>query len=147
MDFYKNNAYPDVVLHDCCFTISKFHDNLCFSFPTGVGISADNDVIWNIPAKIKISKLDPSALCILSVKPKMAIGQLRWILKEISLENLEQIFYSGHSLQVIDEFYSYGQAIWTCAIYPYDKRLSKKFGNISLHVTTESPLEYYLDKK
>ena len=42
MIFYKNNAYPEVYLHDCNFQIKTIDNKIQFVFPEGVGV-VDNE--------------------------------------------------------------------------------------------------------
>ena len=44
MIFYKNNAYPDVNLHDCNFQIKIVENKIQFVFPEGFGV-VNNDKI------------------------------------------------------------------------------------------------------
>ena len=118
MTFYKNNAYPDVNLHDCNFQIKATDDTVQFWFPQGVGVEQDGKIDWTIPGMIRISNCPIDELSIYSVKHFNFLGIHCKILREITLKDLNKIFENGGFLQVFDEYYCYQQFIWKCAIFP-----------------------------
>ncbi|MBR2293536.1 MAG: hypothetical protein IKA44_04455 [Clostridia bacterium] len=148
MIFYKNNAYPEVCLHDCNFQIKTIDNKIQCVFPEGVAVVDNEKIDWSVKGMIQISDCSIDEITINSIKPFNFFGIHRMIAKEISLQELNEIFQRGGFLQVFDECYSYGRFIWKCAIYPYksNKKFVQKYGEIEISAFTESPLEYYLDK-
>ena len=148
MDFYKNNAYPDVNLHDCNFFIKVIDNNIQFIFPEGVGVIENTNIDWTYKGMIQLSNCSIDELSISSTKPFNFLGIHRMITKDITLKDLSKIFENNGFLQVYNEYYSYQEFVWKCDIYPYNKnkKLIKKYGQIEISAFTESPLEYYLEK-
>ena len=97
---------------------------------------------------IQLSNCSIDEFDICSVKPFNFLWIHRLVSREITMKELNEIFQSGAYLQLYDEYYSYGEFLWRCAIYPYNtnKKSVKKYGTIEINGFTESPLEYYLEK-
>ena len=148
MVFYKNNAYPEVNLHDCNFQIKTVDNKIQFVFPEGFGATSNGEVNHSTKGMIQITDCSIDEISIYSVKHFNFLGVHRVVMKEISLKELNEIFKSGGFLQLFNEFYSYNEFIWKCAIYPYNtnKKFVKKYGGIEISAYTESSLEYYFDK-
>lgn len=148
MTFYKNNAYPDVTLHDCNFQIKAIDNHIRFIFPEGVGVVRGDKLICASKAMLQLSNCSLEDISIYSVKHSKFFGIYRAILKEISIKELNQIFENGGFLQQFNEYYSFEQFIWECDIYPYkaNKKFVKKYGEIVIRAITDSPLEYYLEE-
>ena len=146
MTFFKNNAYPDVILHDCNFQIKEIDNNIQFIFPEGVGVVRDNKLVWDIKAMLQLSNCSMDDISIYSVLHSNFLGIHRAIFKEISIKELNRLFENGGYLQLYNEYYSFEQFVWECSIYPYkfNKKFAKKYGEIVIRAITEAPLEYYL---
>lgn len=148
MKFHKHNAYPDINLHDCKFFIKTNDNNIQFVFPDGVGVIENGEINWTIKGMIQLSNCSPEDMDISATKPFNFLGIHRLITKEITFKDLNKIFENNGLLEVYNEYYSCGEFIWECSIWPYNKnkKLHKKYGNITIRAFTENHLEYYLEK-
>ena len=148
MIFYKNNAYPDVDLHDCNFQIKVVDNSIRFDFFEGFAVLTNGKYESSVKGMIQISDCSIDEISICSVKPFNFLGIHRMESRELSFKELNKIFQNGGCLQLFGEYYSYEQFIWKCAIYPYstNKKYVKKYGEIEISAFTESPFEYYLGK-
>lgn len=147
MKFFKNNAYPEVNLHDCHFKIEVCDGNIRFLFPEGVGLVSGDQLNWCKKGMIQLSDCSLEDLEIFSVKWSSRFGKLRKVSREISLRDLNVLFERGGCLELWDEYYSDSRFLWKCAIYPYteNKKFQRKYGEIEIGAFTESPMEYYLE--
>ena len=146
MRFYKNNAYPDIVLHDYTFKPLYDGENLVFNFDQGFSVKMEEEYEHYVKGMIKIPQFSLDELNVYSVKNFNFLGIHRKIERCIEIDEFFELCKKTR-LVVYDEYYAMGQFIWKCAIYPYDEKKYKKYGDIVLNANMddfEKLLEYYL---
>lgn len=147
MKFYKNNAYPEIILHDCDFKMRVDGNDVIFDFPKGLGIMKNGKLGWTGKGKVKLSGCSADDLDFISVKRFNLLGIHRQIVRYMSVKELEKFFKSGH-LELVDEYYAYEQFLWVCSICPCNKRMTRKYGDdIIIRGFVGKPLEYYFDER
>lgn len=146
MKFYKNNAYPDINLHDCNFKLIVEDNCIKFNFSEGFGMLRDGKY-ESIKGMIKISDISIDDLDMREVKMFNFLGVHKMISKWLSIKELNRIFESGY-LQVYAEYYSFNAFMWECAIfYPNNKKAKLKRGWIEIRGFMDSPMEYYIEEQ
>lgn len=146
MRFYKNNAYPDIILHDYTFKPIYDGENLVFDFDQGFCVKVGEEYEHSVKGMIKIPKFSLDELNVYSVKYFNFLGIHRKIERYIEVDEFFELCKKTR-LVVYEEYYAMGQFMWECALYPYDEKMHKKYGNIVINAYTgdlEKPLEYYL---
>lgn len=144
MKFFKNNAYPDVDLHDFRFVIDTVDNNLQFNFPDGFNVINHGIVDKTPTGMIRISDCQIEDLLVYKIKHSNRSGKHRKICEEISSAELNQLFEKGAYLVLFDELYSNDKFIWKCAVEFPDKK-SKAYPYIEISGPKDNPLEYYFD--
>ncbi|MBQ9691859.1 MAG: hypothetical protein IJV70_01725 [Clostridia bacterium] len=144
MKFLKNNAYPEISLHDKAFKLVKLQDGIKFVFSDGF-IHVCEDGNKDVKGEIVINNIDPDEFRITCVKPFNFFGYHRMITRDLTFAEFERIF-DNYELEIFDEYYAYNSFIWRCAFKPYDKKIRRKYYQIEIEVYSESPLEYFIDE-
>ena len=140
MRFYKNNAYPEIFLHDCDFELKYENGNLIFSFDNGFCKQEEETKL--VKGCIQIRDLPIEEVSIMAGRHYNLFGRWYEISKDISYSELLD-YLKNSSLQVVDEFYN-GSSLWyRCFVYPFHKR--QKYYYIEICVDySDKDLEYYL---
>lgn len=143
MRFYKNNAYPDVFLHDCQFKMVYKNKNLQLLFDNGFCMKA-KDSIKETRGYIQISDISLDEVTIQVYKGKIRLGKYSETVTDISFSDLNRLLQKS-SLMIIDEYYCLGQVLYKCCVYPYQVR--QAFYRVDITISYENrTLEYYIDE-
>ena len=141
LKFYKNNAYPDIFLHDCQFRITYENNNLILLFPDGF-MKQESSTLKRVKGHIQISDISLDELVIKVYRHQAQPGKYSAMVTEMELSELSD-FFDRYSLEVLDEYYCWGQVLYKCHPYPY--HANQPFDQLELTITYENrALEYYL---
>ena len=140
MKFYKNNAYPEIFLHDCQFKMEYTNNNLNLLFDNG--FCRQNIGMTKAKSRIQVSDISLDEVRIRIFKYKTILGKFKVIGKDLEFSELD-VFFKNYSLEIVDEYYRYGEFLYKCTPYPYSS--NQPFDLLELVVTHEErPIEYYL---
>ena len=139
--FYKNNAYPDIFLHDCQFKIEYKNKNLRLLFDNGFCKKSEGG-IEEPKGYIQISNISLDDVIIRAYKGKKCFGKYIETVTDISFSDLNNLFQKC-SLEVIDEYYCWGQVLYKCCVYPYQNH--QAFDRVDITINYQNKmLEYYI---
>ena len=141
MIFYKNNAYPEIFLHDCRFELEYENKILRFIFKDGFCKEA-KDGIEIIKGCIQISNISPNEVTIRHRKNKRGFGKHRELVSVIDFADLKRLTQNRYT-EVIDEYYSSERLLYRCGLYPCDRNNSFELVDIEIDFG-DGALEYYV---
>ncbi len=144
MEFYKNNAYPEIFLHDCECKINYDNEKQILQFIFDVGFCLKDDGKGNIerkPGIIQISNLPIEEITIKTFKLRNYLGHFKMIGKHCELSDFHN-FFKNYYFQVYDEYYAYQTLLLRGIPYPcYPKH---KFDEFEIEIYLgNSPIEYH----
>lgn len=143
MKFYKNNAYPDIFLHDCQFKMVYKNQKLLLLFDNGFCKNFE-DRIKKIRGYIQISNISLDEVAIRAYKGKTQLGKYIETVTNIDFSDLNSLLQKC-SLEIIDEYYCLGQVLYKCCIYPY--QADQVFDQLDILITYDKrTLEYYIEE-
>lgn len=144
MNFYKNNAYPEIFLHDCECKINYDNEKQILQFVFDVGFCLKDDGKGNIerkPGIIQISNLPLDEITIKIFKFRNFLGHFKIIGKYCELSNCHKLF-KGYQFRVVDEYYAYQTLLLRGTPYPYSPK--HKIDEIEIEIYLgESSIEYH----
>lgn len=91
MRFYKNNAYPDIVLHDYAFKPFFDGENLIFDFDKGFCVKVEEEYEHYVKGMIKIPQFSLDELNVYSVKYFNFLGIHRKIERYIEVDEFFEL--------------------------------------------------------
>ena len=142
MNFYKHNGYPEIFLHDCrCKPVYEdqtlrlvFDDGFCMQTSEGRK---------QTKGYIQFSNLPLQEVSIRGFKGEPRPGKYVEIVEDLSFRELCQVLEDA-SLEVWDEYYCQGQALYKCCIYPYKEGQLWDQVEITVHFEGKK-IEYYIE--
>lgn len=144
MEFYKNNAYPEIFLHDCECKINYNSERQVLQLVFDVGFAIKDDGNGNIERKsgsIQISNLPIEEITIKTYRFHNLLGHFRMIGKYCELSDFDN-FFKDYCFQIIEEYYAYETLLLRGIPYPYNSK--QKFDEIQIEIHHgKSPIEYY----
>ena len=143
MRFYKNNAYPEIFLHDCRFKMAYENKNLRLIFEDGFAVKTGN-CIEKKKGYIQISDMPLIEISIRGLKGEMQGNIYKETVAQIEFSDLCLLLRNSF-LEVVDEYYNCMGLLYRCCITPYHE--NQKFDRIELTIDFEHrALEYYMEK-